>query len=515
MKINLKKPFVVHPILFAIYPVVFLFSYNVKETSPGEVVLPLLLLAGISILMWLVLGFIIRDKEKSAIIVSLAFVLFFSYGHVMNALLWTFFRHRYLLSIWVLVFVSGVYLIIRTQKSLNKITGFLNFISIILIAISAVQILPNLLKYHGAVEEVQIMEGKTDKRESLPDIYYIILDGYARGDVLQELFDYDNSDFLEYLSQKGFYVAEKSLSNYCQTFLSLASSLNFVYLDDFAKEIGDNPLVWAPMSKRIKYSFVHGFLKQKGYTLISFASGYHHTEIKNSDIYLKPEWSLSEFENTLINTTPIPILLKKLHTPVSDFQYNIHRERINFVFDQLKKTAGSYSPAFYFVHIIAPHPPFVFDENGDGVNPNRPFNITGGMGLEEIARNMGKYKKDYTAQLTYINVKTKEVIDQIISKSATPPIIVMQADHGSGMLFDVDSHENSNLKERFSIFNAYYLPGDGCELLYDKISPVNTFRVIFNHYFMAEYQILEDRSFFSSSDKPLLFIDITNQIAVD
>lgn len=62
---------------------------------------------------------------------------------------------------------------------------------------------------------------------SLPDIYYIIVDGYGRSDLLKELFEYDNSTFLQFLSDRGFYVAEAAHSNYVQTSLSIASSLIF------------------------------------------------------------------------------------------------------------------------------------------------------------------------------------------------------------------------------------------------------------------------------------------------
>jgi hypothetical protein len=43
------------------------------------------------------------------------------------------------------------------------------------------------------------------------------------------------------------------------------------------------------------------------------------------------------------------------------------------------------------------------------------------------------------------------------------------------------------------IMNAYYLPDGGSELLYDSISPVNSFRVILNRYFGMNMDLLDDR----------------------
>ena len=42
------------------------------------------------------------------------------------------------------------------------------------------------------------------------------------------------------------------------------------------------------------------------------------------------------------------------------------------------------------------------------------------------------------------------------------------------------------------VLNAVYLPNNGEALLYDSISPANTFRVIFNHYFDTNFDLLED-----------------------
>jgi len=52
------------------------------------------------------------------------------------------------------------------------------------------------------------------------------------------------------------------------------------------------------------------------------------------------------------------------------------------------------------------------------------------------------------------------------------------------------------------ILNAYYLPDGGSEAIYPAISPVNTFRTIFNRYFGGNLPLLEDRSYFSPVDDP-------------
>jgi hypothetical protein len=55
------------------------------------------------------------------------------------------------------------------------------------------------------------------------------------------------------------------------------------------------------------------------------------------------------------------------------------------------------------------------------------------------------------------------------------------------------------------ILNAYFLPPNVEEVLYDQISPVNTFRLLFNQEFGADFDLLDDASYYSSSGKPYIF----------
>lgn len=50
---------------------------------------------------------------------------------------------------------------------------------------------------------------------------------------------------------------------------------------------------------------------------------------------------------------------------------------------------------------------------------------------------------------------------------------------------------------------------DGKSFLFASITPVNTFRLIFNLYFGARFELLNDRSYYSTYDNPYRFIDVT------
>jgi hypothetical protein len=90
----------------------------------------------------------------------------------------------------------------------------------------------------------------------------------------------------------------------------------------------------------------------------------------------------------------------------------------------------------------------------------------------------------------------------MIQDSTTPPIIIIQGDHGA---------INAPPNKRLNILNAYYFPGGAASGLYESISPVNTFRVLFNQYFGGQIKLLKDTSYFSDYSQPYEYTVVPNQ----
>jgi len=424
------------------------------------------------------------------------------------------FKEDYFALFWALVLIGSTFLVIRTRRKLDSLTNYLNIVSILLVAIPMITIMAHRsFSKDYTITELQVGTVNLEESKNYPDIYYIIPDAYARADVLEEIYQYDNSKFLKFLAQEGFYIANKSRCNYAETALSLASSLNLTHLDDLAKQMGPKSYDRLPLQKMICSSRVSEFLKQHGYLIVALSSGVESTEIEvNADIFMTPGLALSEFENLLLSTTPIPILLDKL---LGKSQYDLHRDRLLYIFDHLADPTKLDSPVFVFAHILAPHPPFVFGEGGEKVEPKRKFLIADGT---KYITEREEYIEDYRNQLIFINKKLQTAINKIISNSPQPPIIILQADHGATS--DQLDRENPddddiNLKERMCILNAYYLPGSGHKELYEEITPVNTFRIIFNQYFGTNLELLEDKSYYTAWPYSYRLIDVTEKINSD
>jgi hypothetical protein len=152
---------------------------------------------------------------------------------------------------------------------------------------------------------------------------------------------------------------------------------------------------------------------------------------------------------------------------------------INFkIIDRLKEIPREYQnkPKFVYAHLMMPYPPFIFDANGK---------------MHDWASSPGyDPKRQYLQQLMFTDKILMNVVDIIISNSKRPPVIILQGDHGSRLVGGRDRD-----KEAFSILNSYYLPNCNRKDLYRSISPVNTFRFVFNKYFHQNYDYIEDKHY--------------------
>jgi len=131
------KQLVLHPLFFGLFPILFLFSYNLGHVSANQLIVPLYLVTLITLGAWLVLQLLYKNKFKSGLGVSLFLFLFFSYGHMFSALPTepiSLRRHAFLLVIWVLLFLFGTFYLKRTTRDFSQINSGLNLAGAALVA---------------------------------------------------------------------------------------------------------------------------------------------------------------------------------------------------------------------------------------------------------------------------------------------------------------------------------------------------------------------------------------------
>jgi hypothetical protein len=479
----------------------------------------LLVVTGTTLALFFLLAAILRSTMKGGAVLSLLWVLFFSFGHVFS-LLWPdsaayapTTESLALLTVWAIGFAAGTAVVFQVKSHWREITGALNMVALALVLMQIFRI--GVYETRGWMSQLDLDNSNAIDRveslppESLPNIYYIILDAYARDDVLEEVYNYDNSEILNFLEGHGFYIAERSRANYGQTDLSLSSSLNLDYLDELVSVLGVDTRDHRPLEHMIQENSVFRFLRNQGYTIVSVSSGYSTTELRSAHVYVEAGRVWNELEVELFLSTPIPWLAVRRGD--SD-PHARHRQRVLFSLDHVLDTIHRPGPQFVFAHVLAPHDPFVFDENGDAVDFRAQFNLQDGIQYDEQGQLLEEFVRGYSSQLTFINSRIRHIVDELIAQSSRPTIVILQADHGPGYPLDVEDPGSDILRQKLSILNAYLFPDRDYHNLHQEITPVNTFRVIFNQYLGTDLELLEDRSYYSTWERPYQFVDVTEEI---
>ncbi len=482
-----------HPFLFAIYPVLVLLAFNSAEVDVASGLRPLVLSVLLAGVLTLIFRGIFRDWNRAALLATIILILFYSYGHAYIALKgvniegFYLFRHRTLLPLWLGLGLLSIWYAARKSLNISLTTFALNLVGLLLLIFPTVQLLAFSMQSRASQTDAETKASALTLNvgEQPPDIYYIILDGYGRADVLKNEYGYDNSDFLHGLKDLGFYVAQCSQSNYAQTQLSIASSLNFNYIDSLSDRFVPGSEDRTGLDELIHHSAVRESLENAGYTTIAFATGFLATELTDADYFLGPERSLgdlNEFEYLLIETTLARLLQDTNRFGMQNRGSELFRERTLFALDKMDELSYVQGPKFVFVHLIAPHPPYVFGPTGGPVEPAE-------VGTTKTAEGASHYRD----QAIYISSRMIEIVPEIIENSATPPIIIIQGDHGPTVA--------SSSRSRMSNLNTYFLPGVDTPV-HATITPVNSFRIIFNEYLGQDLELLDDVSLYSDYTDP-------------
>ena len=495
---------VFHPILLAIYPIVFLYASNREALDFSVLFGPLFVNIVVVSLLWWLLHWRVRSVKLSALYTSVIVLGFYSFGAVHEIFdRWSLEQGFVNVSIaaklvgaclLVVLICAGLWLTLR--KHVGTVTYVVNIVSTVLvcapmgeIAVGTYQtfVLGDLIPDRTEFEAIPLAMQSAENR---PDIYYIVLDGYGREDLLAEEYAHDNSAFLDSLREQGFYVASRSRANYPWTLGSLASSLNFAYLNE---PLGEDLRPYENkvfLRELLQGNRAMRHLRAAGYRTIVYESQYYEIDLREADRTVGESWAPRPFSVVILQMTPIPALLRRVGIPLF---YDLHRARLLSTLAGLPDVTREPSPKFVFAHLMYAHTPLVLDAAGGNVTPQGNYSWT-----TPVGKGDKQFMEAYRGQLSYLNTKLETVVRRIIAESARPPVIMLQGDHGPEMGLSRGSLSESDVDGRYSIFNAYLFPEGGEEKLYDSISPVNSFRILFNHYFGTSYPLLEDKSYYTT-----------------
>ncbi len=536
----LKKHRDAYPVVvFALMPVLIFWSgSNIQELTLPLMSRILLFACLTAVAIYAVFYFAFgRDRYKASLLAIITVLAMFSYGGIYDfyeAVTMRLFgaksditsRDSFLPAL--LIFYFATVLLIKHKIRFSKV--FRNYLALFATALLLYNFFPvarhwitnyglSNLEFGSPVAAVQKSAG------AKPDIYYLIFDRYGNEGTLRDVYGHDNTPFLDGLRKKGFYIASKSVANYPVTSFSLASSLNLDYLPEEFKDRPENGLFTNLLHDKIENNRVVPFLKDQGYSFINIGPWWNATKYnRHADqnlynpagfFFFNKKIDLQEHEDILFQKTIFFRFSRKLLKVGNFILYGrtypdddsagraVHRQTMFHQFDTLKRVSEQSGPKYIFSHILMPHDPYVVNEK-----------------CQHMPKGSEHEYVLYIRQLKCANTNIQSMVDYILTHSKTDPIIIIQADEGP---YPIEFRKNKNLewgkastqllRQKEGILNAYYFPDRDYSQLYQDISPVNSFRVVFNQYFGTNLPLLPDRHYFSESrEKRFSIIDVTDKI---
>jgi hypothetical protein len=241
-----------------------------------------------------------------------------------------------------------------------------------------------------------------------------------------------------------------------------------------------------------------------GYRITVIGSDYQATEnFSDVDACFCPRYGLDEVELAAISLTPMAAL------PLDRWTFDAHRHKVLDSFSAIER-AGRMPGQFVFVHIVAPHPPFLFGSDGSPRRPDaaKAFLFADG---DHFPGRSKEYRDGYRQQASFVMHKVQAVIESLLNRAGPEPVVVLHGDHGPGFGLQWESPEQTNVEERFGIFLAYKFPGDVPQSS-AIVSPINSARALARVYLGANLPDLQDESFFSKWTTPYEFVPVARAV---
>lgn len=485
--VEVLKKYPISPFLLVFFVFVHAYNYAYKWMLFSDLLVSFIYsIISVSIFFY-VLNKILKSTLKSGIITSLLTLVFFYIGFIKEYVITLTGAYVHLRFSLPVIFILLIFLFLKIRKfdtaKIVKINYFFNLLFLIYILVDVgISTFNILLKPQPKLElvdekKIENVSNTQIKTQSKPDVYFLVFDEYSSSISLKENYGYDNSPLDSFLISKGFFISNYSKSNYTYTIFSLASTLNLNYFKN-AKDLNfpdDFGLVW----KYIYDNKVFKTFKEEGYEIENF-SFFNVQDYPNKSESFSKAWAFKfVFDKSLFSVFNIGYLwIDKKH-----FTNKLENKLAEI---NIELNANSTKPKFLYIHFLLPHHPYVFNNKGAE------------RSVFDYGERIQTSNEGYINQLIFTNKVIRYVINKIMLSDRNK-IILLEGDHGNRFFHLPDSSAKARYffnKNDFKNLNAYYFFDKNYSQLKDSISPVNSFRVIFNQYFNKTYSLLKDSSVF-------------------
>lgn len=481
--------------LLSIFFIFHAYTENYNFVPLKDAAIILLKYLAFSAILFFLFRIFLKNNIKTGLLIFFILIFHLFFGnlydfikqHVGNSILT---KYTFILpASFILLLVLIIYLK-KTKNSFSIFTHYLNWLFLLLILLDIGNIL--IKSTRKAVTNKTNLSDKFIICDtcSKPDVYLIVADEYAGQEELKDIFNYDNSFFLNELKKRNYHVTANSRGNYNFTHYSIASMLHMNYLEDISGDHSSSADLSISLNT-LRRSNVVNFLKKQGYKFYNYSIFDINNELsptKNSPVPKLTSPITSQTFLTRIEKDLSYHLLTtfKLKNAVNKVYYaDLYNNETIY---NLTKTIASQkisTAKFVYAHLVMPHYRYYFDSAGNKTPAEKIVND-----------NYCADKNAYLEYLKYSNGKLLTLIDHIKSSSKNPPIIILMSDHGYHQFLNEDDIKSVNKKYYFMTLNAVYFPDQNYSQYYDSLSNVNQFRIIFNSQFGQALPLLKDSTIF-------------------
>jgi len=451
---------------------------NVRELDgPGQVVQYAACATAITVLCAALIKWLLPNYPwwRVLLAVGLTVFVFCSY-HVTKTIKWRG-EGWWLAPVWIAITIAaGLMALVALRRS-----GAVSVILVLSLAFAApavARIVVNLVKTQGRAAASSEFVASAGRNRITPNIYWIVLDGYPRRDVLRDSFGFDNSGFVEMLATLDFAVLESSFSNFPVTAYSISSTLNMDYtVQTNGGQIEPFPLLDIYPMIRGKGRVVSR-LKAAGYNYVHFENGYDYLTkcaIGERRCVKGKEGSgrLDELDVAILSNTPIIDLVTDFEEITGKADAPVFAwggvDDLGAKLDAIEQTPA---PFFLYAHVLAPHPPMRFRADCSAL-PAEP----------DLQAWNPAARPAFIDQLKCTNTQTETLLRRIV-RADPAAIVILQSDHGtafSGQFAKQPTDwSDADLHERFGALNAMRLPAECRGDLRQDLSLIDTFPLVFS-----------------------------------
>ncbi|MEX0864416.1 MAG: sulfatase-like hydrolase/transferase [Acidimicrobiia bacterium] len=359
-------------------------------------------------------------------------------------------------AIWLVFAISITGFLISRW---NWVQGFVPLLGAFLLLYPVVEIVaspPSRAVTFGSAQEPAV------ELERAPNVYWFVLDGYGRADVLGEFGDVRQDSFTREMEARGFMIDSRASAAYPMSFLSIASTLSMEYVADANTDVSsEGPFYLVTQGENV----VVDSLRDRGYAYVLYpgAPQWSGSQCRGVEDICLAEGGLDPADRALLEMTAAASILRSaLQSTDSD--------RVNpiEVVERLEGHRPS-NPFFLFAHVMSPHPPFLWS----------------GPDCDLLERPIGSVFGDWGATSDYLNAihclnrQLITTMDRIIDADPEA-VIIVQGDHGPDYGVEMLNVEHvwspGDIRQRFGVLSAIRLPPT-CDVPIGT-SLVNTFRVV-------------------------------------